>query len=102
MNEYNYEIVLIVNPNLDNDNIRLVKEKITNIINSYGKITKFENMGKRRLAYKVHDFETGIYFVFEYEFEAEKDEVKNIAREIESKCHTINEVLKLINVRIND
>ena len=44
-----YESVIIVNPNVDEEGIKALEKKFTDIINNDGKLEKIDNLGKRKL-----------------------------------------------------
>ena len=64
-----YESVIIVNPSLDEEKVKSLIDKFSDLINKHGKVTKVDNMGKRKLAYEVKKNREGIYVVFYFEAE---------------------------------
>jgi small subunit ribosomal protein S6 len=57
-----YEVVFIVHPDLDENAMKVVVEKVqTWITDSGGSIVKTENWGKRRLAYIIRKQREGQY-----------------------------------------
>ena len=48
-----YESVIIINANVEEEKIKYLIQKFTDIINNDGKLEKIEEMGKRKLAYEV-------------------------------------------------
>ena len=58
-----YESVIIVNPNVDEEGIKALEKKFTDIINNDGKLEKIDNLGKRKLAYEVKKNNECIYLV---------------------------------------
>jgi small subunit ribosomal protein S6 len=68
----NYEIAVVLHPDLEID-LATTLEKIENIITKNGgKITKKDNWGKRKLAYKINKQDWGIYVFYEVSIEAGK------------------------------
>ena len=61
-----YESVIIVNPNVDEEGIKALEKKFTDIINNDGKLEKIDNLGKRKLAYEVKKNNEGIYLVLTF------------------------------------
>ena len=60
----NYEIILIVHPDLDDDAFNELINKVKSwISDSGGEITKEDNWGKRRLAYAIHKQREGQYML---------------------------------------
>jgi len=58
----NYHSVLILKPDLDEDQVDHSVEKITSIINKFGgSILKLDKWGKKRLAYRIKKNKFGYY-----------------------------------------
>jgi small subunit ribosomal protein S6 len=58
----NYQSVLILKPDLDEDQVDQSIEKITEIIKKFdGSVIKLEKWGKKRLAYRVKKIKFGYY-----------------------------------------
>lgn len=59
-----YEIMYILRPDLEEDNLKAVKEKLAGILTDNGaEINEVKEMGKRRLSYEINDFNSGVYAV---------------------------------------
>lgn len=57
-----YEVMYIIRPEADEEAVKAVSEKLSNVIASnQGEVEKFENIGKRRLAYEIDKIREGIY-----------------------------------------
>ena len=89
----NYESVIIVNPSLDEEKVKSHIDKFSDLINKHGKVTKVDNMGKRKLAYEVKKNREGIYVVFYFEAEP------SLIAELERNYRITDEVIKFIVVR---
>ena len=59
-----YESVVIINPTVDEESMKALIAKFTEIINKDGKVEKVDELGKRQLAYDVKKFNEGFYTVF--------------------------------------
>lgn len=60
-----YEIAVILNPNLSEDEVKSSVEKITNIVTSNGgDMLRVDNWGKRKLAYELNKQKFGLYIFF--------------------------------------
>lgn len=60
-----YENVVILNPSLNEEELKSAADKISDIIkNSGGEILKIDNWGKRKLAYEVNKQKMGVYLLF--------------------------------------
>ena len=47
------ESVVIINPSVEEEKVKELSQKFTDIINNDGKIEKIEDLGKKKLAYEV-------------------------------------------------
>ncbi len=78
----NYELLYIIDPDKGEEGIAALVEKFKTLIEENGKITEFEEMGKRKLAYLINDKPEGYYvltkFTSEPAFPAELDRVLKI------------------------
>lgn len=91
-----YESVIIVNPNVDEEGIKALEKKFTDIINNDGKLEKIDNLGKRKLAYEVKKNNEGIYLVLT--FEANSD----LIEELQRNYRITDEVIKFIVIKIEE
>lgn len=89
-----YENIIIVNPELKY--IGDIKEKIFNILGEFH-IDSFEDMGNRKLAYKIQEAETGHYI--KTEFYAKDYE---IIKELERYFRINDDILKYITIKIKE
>lgn len=61
----NYEIMFIVNPNLEEDSIKSVVESLKKVLtDNKAEIKEVKEMGRRELAYEIKKFKAGYYFLF--------------------------------------
>mgnify|MGYP000734075384 CR=1 FL=1 len=61
----NYELVLVMHPDIE-VNPEATLKKVEGILNTAdAKITKTDNIGKRKLAYKINKLDWGFYMVYE-------------------------------------
>lgn len=88
-----YESIVIINPNLTEEENKEVIEKIENLIKSNGNLEETEILGKKRLAYEIRKFSEGYYVLFNFESESE------FIIELERNYRIIDEVIKFIVVR---
>lgn len=91
-----YESVIIVNPNVDEEGIKAIEKKFTDIINNDGKLEKIDNLGKRKLAYEVKKNNEGIYLVLTFEANAD------LIEELQRNYRITDEVIKFIVIRIEE
>ena len=67
-----YELILIVQPDLDEEPTKDVVERVKSMITDNGGIIqKTDIWGTKQLAYEIKDFREGYYVYMEVEFEPE-------------------------------
>ena len=88
-----YESVIIINPNLEEEAIKALIEKISNLINTDGKVSSVEEVGKKKLAYEIDKNKEGFYVVFKFEANPE------LITELERVYRITDEVIKFIVVK---
>ncbi len=88
-----YESVVIINPTVDEEGMKALISKFTDLINNDGKVEKVDELGKRKLAYDVKKFSEGFYIVFN--FEANSD----LIAELERNYRITDEIIKFMTVK---
>ena len=88
-----YESVVIVNPNLEEESIKNLEKKFSDLINTDGKVISVEEMGKRKLAYEIKKQKEGFYIVLKFEAKPE------LIAELERNYRITDEVMKFIVVK---
>ena len=88
-----YESVVIINPNVDEEGIKALIAKFTDLINTDGKVEKVDELGKRKLAYEVKKFKEGFYAVFYFEANT------SLIAELERNYRITDEVIKFMTVK---
>ena len=91
-----YESVIIINPSLEEQGIKDVITKFTDLINSDGKVENVDEMGRRKLAYEIKKQSEGYYVV--YTFEANPEFIS----ELERIYRITDSVMKFITIRKED
>ena len=91
-----YESVIIINPSLEEQGIKYVITKFTDLINSDGKVENVDEMGRRKLAYEIKKQSEGYYVV--YTFEANPEFIT----ELERIYRITDSVMKFITIRKED
>lgn len=92
---HNYELVFILQADLDEATLNGVVDNVENLIkNNKGEITKIDRWGKRKLAYPIRKMNEG-YYVF-YSFSIDPNEVANLKRALGYN----EQVLRYIVVRV--
>ena len=91
-----YESVIIINPNVDEEGIKGLVQKFTDLINNDGKVEKVDELGKKKLAYEIKKFNEATYMLFN--FEAKPDSIT----ELERVYRITDEVIKFMSVRVEE
>lgn len=89
-----YESVIIINPNSDEEGIKTLIQKFSDLINSDGKLEKADELGKRKLAYEVKKNKEGYYVVFYFEANT------SLISELERNYRITDEVIKFMTVKV--
>ncbi len=92
----NYEIAVVLHPDLEID-IESATSKIEKIIElAKGKITKKDNWGKRKLAYKIKKQDWGIYVFYQVQL------VPSAVAQIEGTLRITEEVMRYLIVSLEN
>ena len=59
-----YESIIIINPSVEEEKLKELVAKFSDMINKDGKLEKADNLGKKKLAYPVKKNAEGYYIVF--------------------------------------
>ena len=78
-----YETVFIINPNVEEDGIKALINKFSDLINSDGKVEEVNEMGKRKLAYEIKKNKEGYY----------------VSKELERVYRITDNIMKFITIR---
>lgn len=69
----NYEILIIVKPNLDMEESEKVIATFVDVIKEFGgKVENVDKMGRKKLAYEIKNFKDGFYLSLQTEFPEDK------------------------------
>ena len=88
-----YESVIIINPNLEEESVKNLIKKFSDLINTDGTVASVEEMGKRKLAYEIKKQQEGFYIVFKFEAKPE------LISELERNYRITDEVMKFIVIK---
>ena len=81
-----YDLNLILNPNLSAEQVQIEKEYIENTVrNAGGEVSNLDELGNRRLAYQVAKDREGYYLM--YTIKAEGNPEKDIATNLRLRDH---------------
>ncbi|MBR1654561.1 MAG: 30S ribosomal protein S6 [Clostridia bacterium] len=91
-----YESIVIINPNVDEEGMKALISRFSDLINNDGKVEKVDELGKRKLAYEVKKNEEGFYVVFYFEANT------NLIAELERNYRITDEVIKFMTIKRED
>jgi small subunit ribosomal protein S6 len=92
-----YEVMFILRPDTSDEDVdKLLHTMETNVAATGGKVTSFERMGKRRLAYTVRKCLDGIYIL------AFVEGTGVVLKELERRLRVQELVIKFITVRTDE
>ena len=86
-----YEIMFIVRPDMEEAEIRKTAESMKKVLtDSKAKVLEEKSIGQKELAYEIRKFNTGYYFLYVVEANAEAEqEFNRVARINESILRSI-------------
>lgn len=91
-----YENAVILNPSLNEEEIKTAIDKISDLIKSSGgRILKIDNWGKRKLAYELNKQKMGIYVFFLFESPS------SLIKKIEDYFKVFDPVVKFMVLKLN-
>lgn len=88
-----YESVVIIDPSVEEDKVKELSQRFTDLINHDGKVENVEELGKKKLAYEVKKNKEGYYVVINFEANP------SLIAELERNYRIIDEVIKFITVK---
>jgi small subunit ribosomal protein S6 len=69
---HEYELTLILPPDIIENSVEELKKKITTVIStSGGTLTSFNNIGKKKLYHKIKQFSKGNFYLIKYKAKGE-------------------------------
>lgn len=88
-----YESIIIINPSLEEDGVKTLINRFSDLINSNGKVESVEEMGKRKLAYEIKKNKEGYYVQFNFKADP------TLITELERNYRITDEVIKFIVIK---
>ncbi|MCI9365465.1 MAG: 30S ribosomal protein S6 [Clostridia bacterium] len=88
-----YESIIIISQNVEEEGIKSLISKFTDLINTEGKVSEVVEMGKRKLAYEIKKNKEAFYVLFNFEAKPE------LITELERNYRITDEIIKFIVVR---
>jgi small subunit ribosomal protein S6 len=92
-----YEVMFIAAPNTADDELRKLTTQLETVVTDQGgKITKTDNWGRRKLAYRIGKFDEGIYTLLNIEGSGQE------ISEVERRLRVSDLVIRHISVRTDE
>ena len=92
---HDYELVAIISPEADEDEVTKIVDRMTQSIGSRGgAVEEVKNWGKRRLAYPVRKFMEGDYVLARFKL------MPKSVKDLESEIGTFGDVLRYLVVKV--
>lgn len=89
-----YELTLVVNAKIEDDERAAAVEKAKEIITRFGgTVTEVEDAGKKRLAYEIQKMKEGFYYFVHFEAES------TVPAEVEQRIRIMDNVLRYLCVK---
>ena len=88
-----YENTIVAKQDLAEKELKSLRDKYNEVINSFGKVIKVEEWGLLTLATKIKNYKKGFYI--HYKFEGNKETLN----EIEKKIRVDGSVIRCLTVR---
>jgi len=91
-----YETIFIIDATLDEESVKALQDKFTNLIAKYGTVESIDEWGKRRLAYEINDRTEGYYVLVNFTAEAD------FPKELERQYRITDGILRTITIKKED
>ena len=94
---HDYELVAMISPEVDEDGVSKIVDKVTQSINSRGgAVEDMKNWGKRKLTYPVKKFMEADYILARFKL------MPKSVRELESEVGSFGDILRYLVVKVGD
>lgn len=92
-----YETIFILQPDLSEDDMKLVTDKVQDVVASFkGDFHRLDDWGIRKLSYSIRKFPRGRYYYLRFDGEAA------VVAELERRLRLDEKVLRYLTVNITD
>ena len=92
-----YELVAIINPEVDEERMSKIMDRVTQSINSYGGVVEeTKQWGRRRLAYPIKKFMEADYFLARFRLTPKS------VKEFEGEISSSEDILRYLVVKLRD
>ncbi|MGA1875090.1 MAG: 30S ribosomal protein S6 [bacterium] len=93
-----YETLLIIDPNLSEEEVEGLAQKITKGLEELGAaMINKENWGKRRLTYEVKKSKKGYYLIYDYSVDSQ-----NFPKKVDGMLRYNESILKYMTIRMEE
>ncbi len=93
----NYELVAIISPEVDEDALSKIIDKVSQSINNRGGIVEStDKWGRKKLVYPIRKFMEADYILTRFRLEP------NLIKEVETEIKASEEVLRHLVVKVGD
>lgn len=76
-----YELLAIIKPNLDMDEVEKAVKNLEEVIKNFGgNVKNIDKVGRKKLAYDINKYRDGFYVVLDMEFP--QDKLKDLKRNL--------------------
>jgi len=94
---HDYELLAMINPEVDEEGMSKIVDKMTQSINSRGgAVAEIKNWGKRRLAYPVKKFMEADYILARFKL------MPKSVKELEREIGALGDILRYLVVKVSD
>ncbi len=90
---YSYETIFIIDSSLEEDTVKSLQEKFTNLIKANGTVENVDEWGKRRLAYEIDDKTEGYYVLVDFTSDGD------FPKELDRQYRITDGILRTIIIR---
>ena len=89
-----YELAVVLNVKLEDEERAAAIEKITNYITRFGgTVTNIDEWGKKRLAYEIQKMKEGFYYFITFESDS------NCPNDVEQRVRIMENVIRYLCIR---
>ncbi len=88
-----YETIFIIDGTLDEEAVKGLQDKFTNLIAANGTVETVDEWGKRRLAYEIKDRTEGFYVLVDFKADAD------FPKELDRQYKITDGILRTIIIR---
>ena len=92
-----YELVMIVNPEIADEQVSRTLEKVTKFVSERGgTVTEVNQWGKKKLAYPIKRFYEGNYILSRFSLEA------NLTKALEASLRLSEDIIRYLLVKLGE